>query len=88
MRELNRFEKKFLNFMNNKGGAQILVVTGLGFLALFVPVFFIQGIKTLIEIPDWPSRLLVMFGMSCVVIALVFLVLAIKMFGKNFFDKK
>lgn len=88
MRELNKYEKKFLNFMNNKGGAQILVATGLGFLALFVPVFFIQGIKTLIEIPDWPSRLLVMFGMACVVIALVFLVLAMKMFGKNFFDKK
>ena len=88
MRELNKYEKLFLNFMNNKGGAQILVVTGLGFLALFVPVFFIQGIKTLIEIPDWPSRLLVMFGMACVVIALVFLVLAMKMFGKNFFDKK
>lgn len=88
MRELNKYEKKFLNFMNNKGGAQILVATGLGFLALFVPVFFIQGIKILIEIPDWPSRLLVMFGMACVVIALVFLVLAMKMFGKNFFDKK
>ena len=40
MRELNKFEKKFLNFMNNKGGAQILVVTGLCSLALFVPVFF------------------------------------------------
>jgi protein-S-isoprenylcysteine O-methyltransferase Ste14 len=88
MRELNKFEKWFLNLMNNKGGAQILVVTGLGFLALFVPVFFIQAVNILIDIPDWPSRLLVIFGMTCVIIALVFLVLAIKMFGKNFFDKK
>lgn len=88
MRELNKFEKKFLNFMNNKGGAQILVVTGLGGLALFVPVFFMQGIKILIDIPDWPSRLLVIFGMLCVIVALVVLVLAMKMFGKNFFDKK
>jgi hypothetical protein len=51
-------------------------------------VFFIQAVNILIDIPDWPSRILVMFGMACVIIALVFLVLAIKMFGKNFFDKK
>lgn len=88
MRDLNKFEKKFLNFMNNKGGAQILVVIGLGFLALLVPVFFIQAINILIDIPDWPSRLIVIFGMACVIIALVFLGKAIKMFGKNFFDKK
>lgn len=88
MRELNKFEKKFLNFMNNKGGAQILVVTGLCSLALFVPVFFIQGINILIDMPDWPSRLLVIFGFTCVIIALVFLGKAFKMFGKNFFDKK
>ena len=88
MRELNKFEKKFLNLMNNKGGAQILVMTGLGFLALFVPVFFVQGINVLIDMPDWPSRVLVIFGMACVIVALVFLGLALKMFGKNFFDKK
>ena len=88
MRELNKYEKKFLNFMNNKGGAQILVVTGLCSLALFVPVFFVQAVNVLIDMPDWPSRVLVIFGMTCVIVALVFLGKAIKMFGKNFFDKK
>ena len=88
MRELNKFEKGFLNFMNKEGGAQILVLTGLGGLALFVPVFFIQGIKMLIDMPDWPSRVLVIFGMACVIIALVCLGLAFKIFGKNFFGGK
>ena len=38
-KELSKFGKWFLNFMNNKGGAKILVMAGLASLAIFLGPF-------------------------------------------------
>ena len=41
-KELSKFVKWFLNFMNNKGGAKALVIIGLTSLAIFLGPFFVQ----------------------------------------------
>jgi hypothetical protein len=60
--------------MNNKGGAQICVLTGILSICLFLVPFFIQSYNIITSDENIASKCLVMFGVLCVVISLVFLV--------------
>lgn len=73
-KELSKFGKWFLNFMNNKGGAKILVMIGLTSLAIFLGPFFVQTFNLLFSDMNGPSKAIVIFGLACVITALVCLI--------------
>lgn len=73
-KELSKFGKWFLNFMNNKGGANALVIIGLTLLAIFLGPFFVQTFNLLFSDMNGPSKTIVIFGLTCVIIALVCLI--------------
>lgn len=73
-KELSKFGKWFLNFMNNKGGAKILVMMGLTSLAIFLGPFFVQTFNLLFSDMNGASKSIVIFGLVCVIIALVCLI--------------
>jgi hypothetical protein len=73
-RELSKFGKWFLNFMNNKGGAKIMVMTGLTSLAIFLGPFFVQTFNLLFSDINGASKAIVIFGLACVITAIVCLV--------------
>ena len=81
--ELSKFGKWFLNFMNNKGGAKILVMTGLTSLAIFLGPFFVQTFNLLCSDMNGASKAIVIFGLTCVIIALVCLIKMLIFVGKN-----
>lgn len=82
-RELSKFGKWLLNFMNNKGGAKILVVIGLTSLAIFLGPFFVQTFNLLCSDMNGASKAIVIFGLVCVVTVLVFLVKMIILINKQ-----
>lgn len=73
-KELSKFGKWFLDVMNNKGGAQILVMTGLTLLAIFLGPFFVQTFNLMCSDMNFASKAIVVFGLVCVITALVFLI--------------
>ena len=73
-KELSKFGKWFLNFMNNKGGAKALVIIGLTSLAIFLGPFFVQTFNLMCSDMNLASKAIVVFGFLCVAIALFFLV--------------
>ncbi len=81
--EISKFGKWFLNFMNNKGGAKILVMTGLTSLAIFLGPFFIQTFNLLCSDMNFASKAIVIFGLVCVITVLVFLVKMIILVNKQ-----
>jgi hypothetical protein len=81
--EISKFGKRFLNFMNNKGGAQILVMTGLASLVIFLGPFFIQTFNLLCSDMNFASKAIVIFGLVCVITVLVFLVKMIILVNKQ-----
>ena len=86
-KELSKFGKWFLNFMNNTGGAKILVMTGLTSLAIFLGPFFVQTFNLLCSDMNGASKAIVIFGLACVITAIVCLVKMIILVNKqtNFF---
>ena len=72
--ELSKFGKWFLNFMNNKGGAKILVMIGLTSLAIFLGPYFVQTFNLLFSDMNGASKTIVIFGLACIITALVCLV--------------
>lgn len=72
--EISKFGKWFLDVMNNKGGAKILVMTGLTSLAIFLGPFFVQTFNLLCSDMNWASKAIVIFGLVCVITVLVCLV--------------
>ena len=82
-RELSKFDKWFLNFMNNKGGAKILVMAGLTSLAIFLGPFFVQTFNLLCSDMNFASKAIIVFGLACVITALVFLVKMIILVNKK-----
>lgn len=82
-KELSKFDMWFLNFMNNKGGAKILVMAGLASLAIFLGPFFIQTFNLLCSDMNFASKAIVIFGLVCVIIVLVFLVKMIILVNKQ-----
>ena len=73
-KELSKFGKWFLNFMNNKGGAKILVMAGLTSLAIFLGPYFMQTFILMCSDMNTVSKVVVVFGFLCVATALFFLV--------------
>lgn len=73
-KELSKFGKGFLNFMNNKGGVQTLVIFGLTSLALVLGPFFVQSFNLLCSDMNGASKAIVIFCLACVIIALVCLI--------------
>ena len=86
-RELSKFGKWFLNFMNNKGGAKILVIAGLTSLAIFLGPFFGQTFNLLCSDMNFASKAIIVFGLACVITALICLIKLIIKVNKqtNFF---
>lgn len=82
-KELSKFGKWFLNFMNNKGGAKILVMTGLTSLAIFLGPFFVQTFNLLCSDMNGASKAIVIFGLACVITAIVCLVKMIILVNKR-----
>lgn len=81
--ELSKFNKWFLNFMNNKGGAKILVMVGLTSLAIFLGPFFVQVFNLLFSDMNGASKAIVIFGLACVITALVCLIKMIILVNKR-----
>ena len=73
-KELSKFGKWFLDFMNNKGGAKALIIFGLFALALFLGPYFMQTFNLMCSDMNTVSKVVVVFGFLCVAIALIFLV--------------
>ena len=73
-KELSKFGKWFLNFMNNKGEAKILVMAGLTSLAIFLGPYFMQTFILMCSDMNTVSKVVVVFGFLCVATALFFLV--------------
>lgn len=71
---LSKFGKWFLNVMNNRGGAQGLVIFGLTSLVIFLGPFFVQTFNLLCSDMNFASKAIVIFGLVCVITALVFLI--------------
>jgi len=82
-KELSKFNKWFLNFMNNKGGAKILVMVGLTSLAIFLGPFFVQVFNLLCSDMNGASKAIVIFGLACVITVLVCLVKMIILVNKQ-----
>jgi hypothetical protein len=73
-RELSKFGKKFLDVMNNQGGAKALIIFGLSALALFLGPYFMQSFNLMCSDMNTVSKVVVVFGFLCVAIALIFLI--------------
>ena len=82
-KELSKFGQYFLNFMNNKGGAQIFILTGLIALVLLIGPFFIQMHDILVSDANFASKALVVFGGICVVFSISALIAVLRMFKKH-----
>ena len=82
-KELSKFGKWFLNFMDNKGGAKILVMAGLTSLAIFLGPFFVQTFNLLCSDMNFASKAIIVFGLACVITSLVFLVKMIILVNKK-----
>ena len=82
-KEISKFGKKFLNFMNNRGGAQSFVIFGLSALALFLGPYFIQTFNLMCSDMNGASKAIVIFGLACVITALVCLVKMIILVNKK-----
>ena len=80
---ISKFGKWFLNFMNNKGGAKILVMAGLASLAIFLGPFFIQSFNLLCSGMNATSKAIVIFCLACAIIALVCLIKVIILVNKQ-----
>ena len=73
-RELSKFGKRFLDVMNNQGGAKALIIFGLSALTLFLVPYFMQTFNLMCSDMNTVSKVVVVFGFVCVAIALVFLI--------------
>jgi len=73
-KELSKFGKWFLDVMNNRGGAKALVIIGLTSLAIFLGPFFVQTFNLLFSDMNGASKSIVIFGLACVITALVCLI--------------
>lgn len=73
-KELSKFGKWFLDVMNNRGGVKALVMIGLTSLAIFLGPFFVQTFNLLFSDMNGPSKAIVIFGLACVITALVCLI--------------
>lgn len=73
-KEISKFGKKFLDVMNNQGGAKALIIFGLFALALFLGPYFMQTFNLMCSDMNTVSKVVVVFGFLCVAIALIFLV--------------
>ena len=73
-KELSKFGKWFLNFMNNQGGTKTLIIFGLSALALFLGPYFMQTFILMCSDMNTVSKVVVVFGFLCVATALFFLV--------------
>lgn len=73
-KELSKFGKWFLDVMNNRGGAKILVMVGLTSLAIFLGPFFVQTFNLMCSDMTGASKAIVIFGLACVIVALVYLI--------------
>ena len=73
-KEISKFGKRFLDIMNNQGGAKALIVFGLFALALFLGPYFMQTFNLMCSDMNTVSKVVVVFGFLCVAIALIFLV--------------
>lgn len=73
-KEISKFGKRFLDVMNNKGGAKALIIFGLSALALFLGPYFMQTFNLMCSDMNTVSKVVVVFGFLCVAIALFFLV--------------
>ena len=73
-KEISKFGKKFLDVMNNQGGAKVLIIFGLSALALFLGPYFMQTFNLMCSDMNTVSKVVVVFGFLCVAIALFFLV--------------
>lgn len=72
--EISKFGKWFLDIMNNQGGAKALIIFGLTSLAIFLGTFFVQTFSLLCSDMNGPSKAIVIFGLACVITALVCLI--------------
>lgn len=84
-RELSKSGNWFLNFMNNKGGAQFFVIFGIMALILLVGPFFVQSYNILSSDLNITSIAIVIFGVICVLISLIALIILLTKVGKDFF---
>lgn len=82
-KELSKFGKWFLDVMNNRGGAKALVIIGLTSLAIFLGPFFVQTFNLLFSDMNGPSKAIVIFGLACVIVALVCLIKMIILVNKR-----
>ena len=82
-KELSKFGKWFLNFMNNKGGAKTLVIIGLVLLPIFLGPYFVQTFNLLCSDMNRASIAIVIFGLACVITVLVCLIKMLIFVGKN-----
>lgn len=73
-KEISKFGKRFLDVMNNQGGAKALIIFGLSALALFLGPYFMQTFNLMCSDMNTVSKVVVVFGFLCVAIALFFLV--------------
>lgn len=73
-KEISKFGKRFLDVMNNQGGAKALIIFGLFALALFLGPYFMQTFNLMCSDMNTVSKVVVVFGFLCVAIALIFLV--------------
>ena len=82
-KELSKFGKKFLDFMNNRGGAQGFVIFGLTGLAILIGPYVIQTFNLMTSDMNTASKIIVIFGFVCVVVALICLIKMLIFVGKN-----
>lgn len=75
----------FIKFMNHKGGAQFFVIFGIIALMLLVGPFFVQSYNILSSYLNIASIAIVIFGVVCVLISLIALILLLTKVGKDFF---
>ena len=82
-KELSKFGKWFLDIMNNQGGAKALIIFGLSALALFLGPYFIQTFNLMYSDMNTASKIIVIFGFVCVVVALICLIKMLIFVGKK-----
>ena len=82
-KEISKFGKKFLDFMNNRGGAQGFVMFGLTALAILIGPYVIQTFNLMTSDMNTASKIIVIFGFVCVVVALICLIKMLIFVGKN-----
>ena len=82
-KEISKFGKKFLDFMNNRGGAQGFVIFGLAALAILIGPYAIQAFNLMTSDMSTASKIIVIFGFVCVAVALICLIKMLIFVGKN-----